>query len=76
MRGGLSFALPDVGYAKRGLGAPFYGRAFKITARAEIIKREDASFASLGTDPLRMFRADFPIRNIISVEIERIFRIW
>lgn len=54
----------------------FRQRGFKITGRAEIIERDDPNFASLGTDLLRMAGTDFPIRNIISIEIERIFRIW
>lgn len=54
----------------------FRQRGFKITGRATIVATEDPSFASLGVDLLRMAGAGFPIRNIISVEIERIARIW
>jgi predicted pyridoxine 5'-phosphate oxidase superfamily flavin-nucleotide-binding protein len=54
----------------------FRQRGFKITGRAEIVQPHDKNFSDLGTDLLRMAGTEFPIRNIISVEIERIARIW
>ena len=54
----------------------FRQRGFKITGRAEIVQPQDPSFAEIGAELLQMAGADFSVRNIICVEIEKIARIW
>lgn len=54
----------------------FRQRGFKIKGRATIVTPQEADFPDLAWDLLRMAGADFPIRNIISIRIEHIARIW
>ncbi|WP_199520171.1 pyridoxamine 5'-phosphate oxidase family protein [Fulvimarina endophytica] len=53
----------------------FRQRGFKLTGRAKIVQQQDPSFLELGAELLRMAGADFPIRNIICVEVEQVARI-
>lgn len=54
----------------------FRERGFKIVGKAEIIEPEDDRFPEYATDLLRMAGTLFTVRNVITVEIERISRIW
>jgi uncharacterized protein len=54
----------------------FRQRGFKIVGAATIIPREADDFSVVGADLLKMAGNDFPIRNVISIEIGRISRIW
>ena len=54
----------------------FWQRGFKIAGTAAIIAADDESFPGIGADLLRMAGKHFPVRNIISVRIEHVSRIW
>jgi predicted pyridoxine 5'-phosphate oxidase superfamily flavin-nucleotide-binding protein len=54
----------------------FRQRGFKIVGTATIIPREADDFPVVGADLLKMAGDDFPIRNVISIEVGRISRIW
>jgi len=54
----------------------FRQRGFKIVGKARIIPPEAEDFVTLGAELLRMAGEDFLIRNVISVGIDRISRIW
>lgn len=54
----------------------FRQRGFKLKGHAEILKPNDACFTVFGAELLHMAGSDFPIRNIISVKIESVSRIW
>ena len=54
----------------------FRQRGFKITGTARIVARDAPEFATLATDLLTLAGPDFPIRNVIVVDIARIARIW
>ena len=54
----------------------FRQRGFKIVGTATIIPREGDDFLVVGAGLLKMAGEDFPIRNVISIEIGRISRIW
>lgn len=54
----------------------FRQKGFKLRGRADIVSPDDARFAGESA-PLRPIAGEaFPIRNIISVAVERIERIW
>ena len=53
----------------------FRQRGYKITGRAKIVPPENSSFLELSIELLRMAGVEFPIRNIISVEVQQIARI-
>ncbi|PKR88305.1 flavin-nucleotide-binding protein [Pleomorphomonas diazotrophica] len=54
----------------------FRQRGFKIVGTASIIAPEEAAFAVVGADLLEMAGADYPIRHVISIKVERVSRIW
>jgi predicted pyridoxine 5'-phosphate oxidase superfamily flavin-nucleotide-binding protein len=54
----------------------FRQRGFKIVGMATVIPREADDFSIVGADLLKMAGDDFPIRNVISIEVGRISRIW
>ena len=54
----------------------FRQRGFKIAGTAEIVARDHPEFSSLAVDLLRMAGSGFPIRNVVSVRVLRISRIW
>jgi predicted pyridoxine 5'-phosphate oxidase superfamily flavin-nucleotide-binding protein len=54
----------------------FRQRGFKIVGTATIIPPEADDFPVVGADLLKMAGDDFPIRNVISIEVGRISRIW
>lgn len=54
----------------------FRQRGFKIVGTATIIAPDEKDFAVVGAELLRMAGADFPIRHVISIKVERISRIW
>jgi predicted pyridoxine 5'-phosphate oxidase superfamily flavin-nucleotide-binding protein len=54
----------------------FRQRGFKVIGQASIISSDEDEFSIVGADLLRMAGADFPIRHVISIQIERISRIW
>lgn len=54
----------------------FRQRGFKIVGLATIIEPEEADFAVVGSDLLKMVGNDFPIHHIISIQIKRASRIW
>ena len=54
----------------------FRQKGFKIVGKARIIPPEAEDFATSGAELLRMAGDEFPIRNVISVSIDRISRIW
>lgn len=54
----------------------FRQRGFKVVGSAIVIGPEDTDFAFVGVDLLRMAGSDFPIRHLISIQIERVSRIW
>jgi uncharacterized protein len=54
----------------------FRQRGFKITGQATIIAPDAEDFSVVGADLLKMAGDDYPIRNVISVKIGRISRIW
>jgi predicted pyridoxine 5'-phosphate oxidase superfamily flavin-nucleotide-binding protein len=54
----------------------FRQRGFKIVGTATIIPREVDDFLVVGARLLKMAGDDFPIRNVISIEVGRISRIW
>ncbi|HEY0263318.1 MAG TPA: pyridoxamine 5'-phosphate oxidase family protein [Granulicella sp.] len=54
----------------------FRQRGFKVVGTATIIGPSEEDFAVVGADLLRMAGQDFPIRHVISIQIEHISRIW
>lgn len=54
----------------------FRQRGFKIVGHATIIASEDVDFATVGADLLKMVGDDFTIRHLISIQIEKVSRIW
>lgn len=54
----------------------FRQRGFKVVGSATVIGLDEPDFAVVGDDVLRMAGSGFPIRNVISIQIERISRIW
>ena len=54
----------------------FRQRGFKIVGTATIIPREADDFSVVGADLLKMAGGDYPIRNVIAIQIRRISRIW
>lgn len=54
----------------------FRQRGFKVVGLATIIEPGEADFPVIGADLLRMAGSDFPIRHLISIQIERVSRIW
>jgi uncharacterized protein len=54
----------------------FRQRGFKITGQATIIPREADDFSVVGAHLLKMAGDDYLIRNVISIKIGRISRIW
>lgn len=49
---------------------------FKVVGSATIIGPEDANFSIVGANLLRVAGRDFTIRQLISIQIERVSRIW
>lgn len=43
---------------------------------ASVIAPEEAAFAVVGADLLAMAGADYPVRHVISIKVERVSRIW
>lgn len=54
----------------------FRQRGFKIVGRASVVAPDEPTFPVFGERLLAMAGADYPIRHVISIEIERISRIW
>ncbi|MFD1746106.1 pyridoxamine 5'-phosphate oxidase family protein [Rhizobium helianthi] len=54
----------------------FRQRGFKIIGTATVIAPEEENFAILGAELLQMAGKDYPIRNVISIEVEKVSRIW
>jgi uncharacterized protein len=54
----------------------FRQRGFKVAGIATIFSPTDGDFATVGANLLRMAGDAFPIRHVISIQIERISRIW
>lgn len=54
----------------------FRQRGFKIVGSATVIGPEEPDFPVVGADLLQMAGSDFPIRHVISIQIERVSRIW
>ena len=54
----------------------FRQRGFKVVGSAIVIGSEEPDFPVVGADLLRMAGSDFPIRHLISIQIERVSRIW
>jgi predicted pyridoxine 5'-phosphate oxidase superfamily flavin-nucleotide-binding protein len=54
----------------------FRQRGFKIIGHATILDPKASAFAEVGADLLKMVDADFTIRNLISIQIEKVSRIW
>lgn len=54
----------------------FRQKGFKITGTADIVGRDDPAFPVIGAALLEKAGPDFPIRNVISIGVERIARIW
>jgi uncharacterized protein len=54
----------------------FRQRGFKITGQATIIAPDAEDFSVVGADLLKMAGDDYPIRNVISIKVGRISRIW
>jgi predicted pyridoxine 5'-phosphate oxidase superfamily flavin-nucleotide-binding protein len=54
----------------------FRQQGFKISGSATIMAPEDADFATIGAELLRMAGSVFPVRHVISIRVERISRIW
>lgn len=54
----------------------FRQRGFKIIGQATIIASEEADFETVGADLLKMVGEDFAIRHLISIQIEKVSRIW
>jgi predicted pyridoxine 5'-phosphate oxidase superfamily flavin-nucleotide-binding protein len=54
----------------------FRQHGFKVVGLATVIEPEETDFAVVGADLLQMAGSDFPIRHLISVQIERVSRIW
>ncbi len=54
----------------------FRQRGFKIVGKAVIIEKTEANFASAGARVLKMAGDDYPVRRIISIDIEKISPIW
>ena len=54
----------------------FRQRGFKVVGSARVVPSEHADFDLLGQDLLAMAGPDYPIRNVIAVQIEKISRIW
>ena len=54
----------------------FRQKGFKLVGKAEVIPPEDGRFSELGAELLRMAGTMFTVRHVISIEIERISRIW
>jgi predicted pyridoxine 5'-phosphate oxidase superfamily flavin-nucleotide-binding protein len=54
----------------------FRQRGFKVVGSATIIEPHNADCAVVGANVLRMAGSDFPIRHLISIQIERVSRIW
>lgn len=54
----------------------FQQRGFKLVGTGTIIQPSDEDFSSSGAELLRMAGAAFPVRNIISIQVEKASRIW
>lgn len=54
----------------------FRQRGFKIVGTSTILGPEEEDFAVVGGQLLRMAGADFPIRHVISIQVEQVSRIW
>lgn len=50
----------------------FRQSGFKIVGLATVIGSEETDFAGVGADLLRMAGNDFPIRHVISIQIDRV----
>ncbi len=53
----------------------FRQRGFKVTGQAVIIGPDDTDFSTVGARLLQMAGDDFPIRHIISIQMEKVSRI-
>jgi predicted pyridoxine 5'-phosphate oxidase superfamily flavin-nucleotide-binding protein len=49
---------------------------FKVVGAAMVIGPEEPDFRAVEADLLRMAESDFPTRHLISIQIERVSRIW
>ncbi|MEL5395851.1 MULTISPECIES: pyridoxamine 5'-phosphate oxidase family protein [Serratia] len=54
----------------------FRQRGFKVVGLATVIEPEETDFVIIGASLLRMAGSDFLIRHLISIQIERVSRIW
>ena len=54
----------------------FRQRGFKLTGVASIIPPDMEDFAIVGAQLLSMAGRDFPVRNVISVEVRKVAPIW
>jgi predicted pyridoxine 5'-phosphate oxidase superfamily flavin-nucleotide-binding protein len=54
----------------------FRQRGFRITGAAAIISPQDVGFAEAAAGLLERAGPDFPVRNVISIAIGRVSRIW
>jgi predicted pyridoxine 5'-phosphate oxidase superfamily flavin-nucleotide-binding protein len=54
----------------------FRQRGFKIAGTATIVPRGADDFSVVGAHLLKMAGDDYPIRNVIAVQVGRISRIW
>jgi predicted pyridoxine 5'-phosphate oxidase superfamily flavin-nucleotide-binding protein len=53
----------------------FRQRGFKVTGQAIIIGSDHPDYPVVGAQVLKMAGADFPVRNLISIQIEKVSRI-
>ncbi|MDE1995880.1 MAG: pyridoxamine 5'-phosphate oxidase family protein [Rhizobiaceae bacterium] len=54
----------------------FRERGFKIVGTASILSPEQPEFGVVGAELLSMAGPNFPVRHVISIQIESISRIW
>lgn len=54
----------------------FRQRGFKVEGRATLLERDAPDFEAVGAELLAMAGADFPIRAVIVIAIEKVSRIW
>ena len=54
----------------------FRQRGFKIAGTARVVAPEHPDFAGLAGEVLAMAGPDFPIRNLIVVQVGKVSRIW
>lgn len=54
----------------------FRPRGLKVLGSAKLIALDESDILSVGADLLRTAGTDFPVRNLISTQIEWISRLW